>query len=59
MWGRRMHVGLWWESHKEGYYWDDQDVDGWIILKSILQREVGMVLAGVIWIRIGTNGGLL
>jgi hypothetical protein len=31
---------------------------GWIILKWILERYDGVVWAGLIWIRIGTSGGL-
>jgi hypothetical protein len=30
-----MHIGYWWETPKEGDYWEDQDVDG---LKRILER---------------------
>jgi hypothetical protein len=58
--GRRgMHIGYWWESGKEGDHWEDQDVGGWTILKWILEREDGTVYIGLIWLRIGTNGGLL
>jgi hypothetical protein len=32
---------------------------GWTILKGILEREDGMVLIGLIWLRIGTSEGLL
>jgi hypothetical protein len=31
---REIHIGYWWETQKE----EDQDVDGWIILKWILDR---------------------
>jgi hypothetical protein len=34
-------------------------VGGTIILKWILGREDGVVCAGLIWLRIGINGGLL
>jgi hypothetical protein len=33
-----MHIGYWWESQKEGAHLVDQDVDGWTILKWILER---------------------
>jgi hypothetical protein len=37
--GRRgTHIGYWWESQKERDHWEDQDVDGWTILKWILMR---------------------
>jgi hypothetical protein len=54
-----MHIGYWWESQKERDHWEDQDVDGWTILKWILERSDGMVGIGSIWLRIGTDGGLM
>jgi hypothetical protein len=33
-----MHIGYWWESQKEIYPWEDQDIGGWIILKRVLER---------------------
>jgi hypothetical protein len=45
--GRRgMHIEYWLESRKEGDHWEDQDVGG-------------MVWISLIWLRIGTSGGLL
>jgi hypothetical protein len=38
-------------------HWEDQDVGGWAILKWILRRGMGWI--GLIWLRIGTSGGLL
>jgi hypothetical protein len=46
-------------SQKERDHWKDQDVDGWTILKWILEREDEIVWIGLIWLRIGTSGGLL
>jgi hypothetical protein len=45
-----------WESQKERGHWEDQDVGGWTILKWISDR---MGWSGLIWLRIGTSGGLL
>jgi hypothetical protein len=47
------------ESQKERDHWEDPDVGVWIILKLILERSDGMVGIGLIWLRIGTSGGLL
>jgi hypothetical protein len=33
-----MDIGYWWESQKERDRWEDQDVDGWTILKGNLER---------------------
>jgi hypothetical protein len=54
-----MHVGSWWECQKERDHWEDQDVGGLTILKWILEKYDGMVWIGLIWLRIGTNGGFL
>jgi hypothetical protein len=35
---REMHIGYWWESQNERDHCEDQDVDGWTILKWILER---------------------
>jgi hypothetical protein len=38
-WGKGgMHIGYWWESQMGRDHWEDQDVDGWTILKWILER---------------------
>jgi hypothetical protein len=37
----------------------DKDVGGWTILKWILERWDGMKWIELIWLRIGTSGGLL
>jgi hypothetical protein len=38
---------------------EDLGTDGSIILKWILEKEVGKVWTGFIWVRIGTNDRLL
>jgi hypothetical protein len=55
----RMHIGFWWESQKEREHEEDLDVCGRIILEWILERYVGVVWTGLIWLRIGTSGGSL
>jgi hypothetical protein len=39
----------------DGDHWKDQGIGGWTILKWIL----GIGWVGLIWLRIGTSGGLL
>jgi hypothetical protein len=45
-------------SQKVRDHWEDLDVGGWAILKWIFEKD-GMVWIGLIWLRIGTSGGLL
>jgi hypothetical protein len=52
-------MGYWWKIQKKRDHWEDQDVGGWTILKWILEIYDGMVWIGLIWLRIGTSGGLL
>jgi hypothetical protein len=37
-------------------HWEDQDVDGWTILKWILERQDGMIWIELIWLRTGVSG---
>jgi hypothetical protein len=47
-WSRKeRRVGYWWEIQKDRDHWEDQDVDGWTILKLFL-RETGC--RGMDWI---------
>jgi hypothetical protein len=52
-------IDYWWESQRERYYYEDQDVGGWIILRRILERWDGVMWTGLVWLRIGTGGELL
>jgi hypothetical protein len=54
-----LHVEYWCESQKEGDHSEDLDVSVWIILRWILERYDVAVWAKLIWLRIGTSGGLL
>jgi hypothetical protein len=54
-----MRIGYWWESQKEKYHHEDQDVDGRIILGWILERWDGVMWTGLVWLRIGTGGEFL
>jgi hypothetical protein len=40
-------------------HYKDIGVGGKIILKWILEKYIGVLGTGFIWLRIGTNGGLL
>jgi hypothetical protein len=53
-----VHTGLQWGNLREGDHLEDRGVDGRIILKWIFKRLHGAE-TGLIWLRIGTGGGLL
>jgi hypothetical protein len=52
-------LGYWGESQRERGRYEVQDVGGWIILRWILERCDGVMLTGLVWLRIGTGGELL
>jgi hypothetical protein len=54
-----MHIGFWWESQKQRDHKEDLDIGGRITLSLILEKLVGLVWTGFIWLRITTSGGLL
>jgi hypothetical protein len=33
-----MHIGCWWESQKERYHWEYQDIGGRLILKWVFRE---------------------
>jgi hypothetical protein len=35
--------GYWWANQKESDNWEDQDVDGRIILRWILEKGIGVI----------------
>jgi hypothetical protein len=51
-----VHAGIWWGNLREKGHWEDVGVGGRIILK--FKRWDGE-WPGLIWLRIGTGGGLL
>jgi hypothetical protein len=55
---RRMHIGYWRESQKERDHWEDHGTGGWAILKGMLERQDGMAWIELMWLTIGTSGGL-
>jgi hypothetical protein len=58
-WRGEVHTGLEWRNLRERDHLKDQGVDGRIILKWIIEMLGGRAQTGLIWLRIGTDGGLL
>ena len=58
-WRIEVCTGCWWGSLRERGHWEDQDVDGRIILKWIFRKLEGVAGTGWSWLRIGTGGGHL
>jgi hypothetical protein len=60
VWGTgEVHTWYWWGDLMERDHLEDLDVDGRIILKLIFKKWDGGAWAGLIWLRLGTGGGLL
>jgi hypothetical protein len=55
---KEVHTGFWWGDLREGDHLGDPGVDGRIILKWIFKKWDG-AWTGLIWLSIGTGGGLL
>jgi hypothetical protein len=59
VWGRgEVHTGFWWEYLRERGHLKDLGMDGVIILKLIFKKWDRVACTGLIWLRIGTGGGL-
>jgi hypothetical protein len=54
-----MHTNIWSENEKERVYLGDLSVDGSMLLKSVLQREVVRVWTAFICLVIGAFRGIL
>ena len=55
----RGHTEFWWSDLRESYHFKDTGIDESIILKFIFKKWFGETLNGLVWLRIGTDGGLL
>jgi hypothetical protein len=59
VWGRgEVHTGLWWGDLSEDHL-EDLDIVGRMVLKRIFKKWDGEAWTGLLWLRIGTGGGLL
>jgi hypothetical protein len=54
-----VYTGFWWGNLRERDHLEDPDVDGRIILRWIFRKWNVGAWTVLIWLRIGTGGGLL
>jgi hypothetical protein len=59
MYGGEVHTGYWWGELRERNNFEGLGASGTIILKWIFKKWDGGAWTGLIWLRIGTGGGLL
>jgi hypothetical protein len=53
-----VHRGFRWGNLRDGDHLEDRGINGRIILKCVLEYQDGSI-TGSVWLRMGTNGGLL
>jgi hypothetical protein len=56
---RKVHIWFWLGNLRERGHWEDLGVDGRTVLEWVLHKSGGRAWNGLIWLRMGTGGGLL